>query len=120
MHGDRTRPWSVAELQEFLRVEREKFLAGPPRPAGDLILVCHETLMRALARPEQVDLPTLFTDRRESCENEAGDYILALKEGAIAEGHIRAELGEVLAGDVAGRTSEEEITIFESLGSMMV
>jgi len=64
LHGDRTRPWSVAELQEFLRVEREKFLAGPPRPAGDLILVCHETLMRALARPEQVDLPTLFTDRR--------------------------------------------------------
>jgi ornithine cyclodeaminase/alanine dehydrogenase-like protein (mu-crystallin family) len=59
---------------------------------------------------------TLFTDRRESCENEAGDYILALKEGAIAEGHIRAELGEVLAGDVAGRTSEEEITVFESLG----
>jgi ornithine cyclodeaminase/alanine dehydrogenase-like protein (mu-crystallin family) len=57
-----------------------------------------------------------FTDRRESCENEAGDYILALKEGAISDGHIKAELGEVLAGTAAGRTSPEEITVFESLG----
>ncbi len=59
---------------------------------------------------------SFFTDRRESCENEAGDYILALKEGAIAEGHIRAELGEVLAGTAPGRTSPDEITVFESLG----
>ena len=57
-----------------------------------------------------------FTDRRESCDNEAGDYILALEEGAIAEGHIRAELGEVLAGSAPGRESDDEITVFESLG----
>jgi ornithine cyclodeaminase len=59
---------------------------------------------------------TLFVDRRESCENEAGDYLLAVEEGAIEAGHIRAELGEVLAGEAPGRTSEEEITVFESLG----
>jgi ornithine cyclodeaminase/alanine dehydrogenase-like protein (mu-crystallin family) len=57
-----------------------------------------------------------FTDRRESCEHEAGDYLIPLAEGAISEGHIRAELGEVLAGTAPGRTSEEEITVFESLG----
>jgi ornithine cyclodeaminase/alanine dehydrogenase-like protein (mu-crystallin family) len=57
-----------------------------------------------------------FTDRRESAENEAGDYVLALKESAIEPGHIRAELGEVLAGSAPGRTAEAEITIFESLG----
>jgi ornithine cyclodeaminase/alanine dehydrogenase-like protein (mu-crystallin family) len=59
---------------------------------------------------------SFFTDRRESCENEAGDYLLALKEGAIADGHIKAELGEVLAGTAPGRTSPDEITVFESLG----
>jgi ornithine cyclodeaminase/alanine dehydrogenase-like protein (mu-crystallin family) len=57
-----------------------------------------------------------FTDRRESCENEAGDYVIPLREGAIADGHIKAELGEVLAGTAPGRTSEDEITVFESLG----
>jgi ornithine cyclodeaminase/alanine dehydrogenase-like protein (mu-crystallin family) len=57
-----------------------------------------------------------FTDRRESAEAEAGDYVLALQEGAIGPGHIRAELGEVVAGMAAGRTNGDEITIFESLG----
>lgn len=59
---------------------------------------------------------SFFVDRRESAEHEAGDYLLALAEGAIGEGHIRAELGEVLAGTAPGRTSDEEITVFESLG----
>ncbi|HEY6548209.1 MAG TPA: ornithine cyclodeaminase family protein [Vicinamibacteria bacterium] len=58
----------------------------------------------------------LFVDRRESAENESGDYLLARREGAIREGHIRAELGEVLEGRKPGRTSGEEITLFKSLG----
>ena len=55
-------------------------------------------------------------DRRESAENEAGDYGLAVREGAIAEGHIRAELGEVLIGVAPGRETRDEITLFKSLG----
>lgn len=57
-----------------------------------------------------------FVDRRESAENEAGDYLIPLREGAISDGHIRAELGEVLAGTAPGRTTDEELTIFESQG----
>jgi ornithine cyclodeaminase/alanine dehydrogenase-like protein (mu-crystallin family) len=57
-----------------------------------------------------------FVDRRESAENEAGDYLLALEDGAIQPGHIRAELGEVLIGADPGRTSPRELTVFESLG----
>jgi ornithine cyclodeaminase/alanine dehydrogenase-like protein (mu-crystallin family) len=59
----------------------------------------------------------LFVDRRESAESEAGDYLLAVREGAIpASGHIRAELGEVLTGTAPGRTTRDEITLFKSLG----
>jgi alanine dehydrogenase len=58
----------------------------------------------------------LFVDRRESAVNEAGDYRLALREGAIGEGHIRAELGEVLTGAAPGRESPSDITLFKSLG----
>jgi ornithine cyclodeaminase/alanine dehydrogenase-like protein (mu-crystallin family) len=57
-----------------------------------------------------------FTDRRESAENEAGDFVLARAEGAIGPEHIRAELGEVLAGMAPGRGSDDELTVFESLG----
>jgi len=65
---------------------------------------------------ETVANASFFTDRRESCLNEAGDFILAAAEGAIGPEHIRAELGEVLAGMHPGRDSEEAVTVFESLG----
>jgi ornithine cyclodeaminase/alanine dehydrogenase-like protein (mu-crystallin family) len=58
----------------------------------------------------------LFVDRRESALNEAGDYLIAAKEGAIGPEHIRAELGEVLIGAEPGRNSPDEITVFKSLG----
>lgn len=59
---------------------------------------------------------SLFVDSVESAANEAGDYLLAVQDGAIGPGHIRAELGEVLRGTRPGRTSAEEITLFKSLG----
>ena len=59
---------------------------------------------------------SLFVDRRESTVNESGDYLFALREGAISDGHIRAEIGEILIGSASGRTSRDEITLFKSLG----
>jgi ornithine cyclodeaminase len=58
----------------------------------------------------------LFTDRRESLENEAAEYRLAREEGLIDRAHLRAELGELLTGGVVGRTTDDEITLFRSLG----
>ena len=58
----------------------------------------------------------LIVDRKESVVNEAGDYLLALAEGAITEDHIKAELGEVLTGKKQGRQCRDEITLFKSLG----
>ncbi|HZO33513.1 MAG TPA: ornithine cyclodeaminase family protein [Gaiellaceae bacterium] len=58
----------------------------------------------------------LFVDRRESTVNEAGDYLFPLREGAIDESHIRAELGDVLIGAADGRRGADELTVFKSLG----
>jgi ornithine cyclodeaminase/alanine dehydrogenase-like protein (mu-crystallin family) len=58
----------------------------------------------------------LFVDRRESAAAESGDYLIALAEGAIDAGHIRAEIGDVLTGASPGRRGTREITLFESLG----
>ena len=65
---------------------------------------------------ETMAAASLFVDSRESALNEAGDYILAAREGLIGPDHIRAELGEVLIGAKPGRSSPEEITCFKSLG----
>jgi len=59
---------------------------------------------------------SLFVDRRESTVNESGDYLFALREGAITEDHIRGEIGDILIGKAKGRTSRDEITLFKSLG----
>lgn len=58
----------------------------------------------------------LYVDRRESTLNEAGDFLIPKSEGAIDDAHIQGEIGELLLGRVAGRTSPEEVTLFKSLG----
>jgi ornithine cyclodeaminase len=73
------------------------------------------------SKAREVDTATvvaasLFVDRRESALNEAGDYLIPASEGTIGPEHIRADLGEVLTGIHPGRTSQEEITLFKSLG----
>jgi ornithine cyclodeaminase len=58
----------------------------------------------------------LFVDRRESTLNESGDYLFAMRDGAIGPEHIRAEIGELLLGRHSGRSAADEITLFKSLG----
>ncbi len=66
---------------------------------------------------DTVAASALFVDSRESLRNEAGEYRLAVEQGAISgEDHVRAELGEVLAGLAPGRGDDGELTLFRSLG----
>jgi ornithine cyclodeaminase len=58
----------------------------------------------------------LFVDRRESTVSEAGDFLFPKKEGAIGDDHIQGELGELLLGKIEGRKSDNEITLYKSLG----
>ncbi len=75
----------------------------------------------SIASARELDAATvaaasLFVDRRESTLNEAGDYLFAVKEAGIGPDHIKAELGELLEGVHPGRTSDDELTLFKSLG----
>jgi ornithine cyclodeaminase len=58
----------------------------------------------------------LYVDSRVSAMAEAGDILLPIDEGAIDVSHIVGEIGELLAGRVAGRTTTEQITVYKSLG----
>jgi alanine dehydrogenase len=58
----------------------------------------------------------LFTDCYESIFNEAGDFIIPKNEGAIDDNHVKGEIGEILLGKKEGRTNDDEITVFKSLG----
>ena len=57
-----------------------------------------------------------FVDCRNSTVNEGGEYLRALRCGAISAAHIAAEIGEVANGTNPGRTSLDEVTLYKSLG----
>ena len=58
----------------------------------------------------------LYADCYESIFNEAGELLIPKKEGVVTNEHVKAEIGEVLTGTKKGRESNEEITVFKSLG----
>jgi len=66
--------------------------------------------------PALVKRGRLFVDSRSAALAEAGDVMLAMKEGLFGEDHIAGELGSLAAGTISGRTSASEVTIFKSLG----
>jgi ornithine cyclodeaminase len=65
---------------------------------------------------EAVRRARFYTDCRESCLREAGDFLIPRDQGVFPDGHLLGELGEVLLGKVPGRVSPGDITVYESLG----
>lgn len=69
----------------------------------------------------EIDTPAVvkarfFVDYRDSTIHEGGEYLRALKEGAIAPDHILAEIAEVASGSKVGRRSPQDMTLYKSLG----
>jgi alanine dehydrogenase len=64
-----------------------------------------------------IERSTYVPDLRERATTDAGSFLLAMEEGAVDESHIHAELGEIVAGVSEGRTTDEEITVFDSGGT---
>ena len=97
---------------------REPVLArGWLKPGAHLNAVGASTPAAREIDTATVAASALFCDSRESLRHEAGEFQLAIAEGAITgEGHVRAELGEVLAGTAPGRRDDSELTLFRSLG----
>lgn len=73
------------------------------------------------AKLRELDTTTIrcsrvFVDRREAARTEAGDLCIPIAAGEVAADHVVGELGEVITGAVAGRTTTEAITLFKSVG----
>ena len=75
----------------------------------------------SMAAAAEIDTPAVvkarfFVDRRESTINEGGEFLRALKSGAITPDHILGEIGEVANGSKIGRSSPLDVTLYKSLG----
>jgi alanine dehydrogenase len=73
-----------------------------------------------LAGEQELDPQTLkrarvFVDDIRQCR-EDGEINVALREGVITESDVAGEIGKVICGELEGRQSEDQVTVFDSTG----
>ena len=60
-----------------------------------------------------------IVDSREGVLRQGAEFLAAKEQGLIDDGHIVAEIGQVLAGTVVGRRTASEVTAYKSLGHVV-
>lgn len=58
----------------------------------------------------------IFADERGACLNEPGDIVLPIRVGAITEESVLGDLFGLARGQIKGRKTADEITVFKSVG----
>ena len=76
------------------------------------------------AGPAEVDSDLVvrsrfIADSREGVLHQGAEFLRAKAAGLIGDDHIVGEIGQVLAGEIEGRRSPEEITVYKSLGHVV-
>lgn len=96
--------------------------ATPVFDARDLRAGTHVDAVGAF-RPEtrEVDTETVkrarvVVDTYAGAWEEAGDLLIPVGEEAITREHIMAELAELVTGKRSGRSAQEEVTLYKSVG----
>ena len=58
----------------------------------------------------------VICDQLDACKAEAGDLQIPVENGEYSWNQVAGNLGDVVNGATSGRTSDEEITLFKSVG----
>ena len=86
------------------------------RPGQHLNVVGSSIPTTAEIDVEAVARCRVFVDFKESALQLAGELRRARQAGVVGEDHILGCVGDVLAGRIVGRSSNEDLTMFKSLG----
>jgi ornithine cyclodeaminase/alanine dehydrogenase-like protein (mu-crystallin family) len=89
------------------------------RPGTHLNLVGSSRAGPAEVDSDLVVRSRFIADSREGVLAQGAEFLRAKAAGLIGNDHIVAEIGQVLAGDIEGRRSPEEITAYKSLGHVV-
>ncbi|WP_436963059.1 ornithine cyclodeaminase family protein [Staphylococcus shinii] len=76
--------------------------------------------MQELPSQAIVDADKVVVEAVEAALEETGDLINPVSEGVFGRNHLYGELGHIVASKLEGRVSEDEITIFKSVGVAIV
>ncbi|MGD0512540.1 MAG: ornithine cyclodeaminase family protein [Terriglobales bacterium] len=89
------------------------------RPGTHLNLVGSSHAGPAEVDSEVVVRSRFIADSREGVLNQGAEFLRAKAAGLVDDKDIVAEIGQVLAGEIEGRRSAEEITVYKSLGHVV-
>ena len=89
------------------------------RPGTHLNLVGSSHAGPAEVDNELVVRSRFIADSRDGVLQQGGEFLRAKAAGLVSDEHIVAEIGQVLMGEVEGRRSAEEITVYKSLGHIV-
>ncbi len=86
------------------------------QPGAHVDLVGAYTPAMREADDEVVRRATVFVDTRAGASKEAGDIVIPLATGVLSMEGIAADLYDLCRGEHPGRSNEQEITMFKSVG----
>jgi len=89
------------------------------RPGAHLNLVGSGYAGPAEVDNDLVVRSRFIADSREGVLHQGAEFLRAKAAGLIGDDHIIGEIGQVLAGEIEGRRSPEEITVYKSLGHVV-
>jgi ornithine cyclodeaminase/alanine dehydrogenase-like protein (mu-crystallin family) len=58
-------------------------------------------------------------DYRPGILEQGAEFLRAKRKGLVGDDHVVAEIGQILSGDVVGRRSQDEITVYKSIGHIV-
>jgi alanine dehydrogenase len=97
---------------------RPVLMRGDVRPGTFVAAVGADNPKKQELDPLLMASGKIVVDILEQCAA-IGDLHHALEAGAVTKDDVYAELGEIITGRKPGRTSEEEIIIFDSTGTAL-
>jgi ornithine cyclodeaminase len=89
------------------------------KPGTHLNLVGSSHAGPAEVDNELVVRSRIIADSRDGVLQQGGEFLRAKAAELVSDEHIVAEIGQVLMGEVEGRRSAEEITVYKSLGHIV-
>ena len=89
---------------------------GDVKPGAFVAAVGADNPAKSEIDPKLLAATVVVSDITEQAAT-IGDLHHAIDAGLVTREHVRAELGEVVAGTKRGRTSDDEIVIFDSTGA---
>jgi ornithine cyclodeaminase len=87
------------------------------KPGTHLDLVGAFTPTMRESDDEAIRRSRLYVDTRDGALKEAGDLIIPLRAGVRRDGDVIADLFELCRSTAEGRITDDEITLFKSVGT---